>query len=338
MQFSADPVVGGVPVVFTIHNLAFQGVFGREALQALGLGWEVFDPNALEYWGNVSLLKGGVNFSETITTVSPSYAREILTPELGFGFDGALRRRANDLVGILNGIDTDRWNPETDEFAPHFSATNLDGKREAKRVLLEGVGLDAGTAALDRPLIGLISRLTDQKGFDLLGGAREALMRLDASWVMLGSGEAHYEAQWRDLAAAHPDRVATTIGFDERLAHLIEAGSDMFLMPSRFEPCGLNQLYSLRYGTVPIVRATGGLRDTVRDADQPDGNGIVFEGYSPGELVETVQRALARFGDRSGWQALQRVGMTSDPSWDVSARESVKVYERATARASQGRR
>lgn len=338
MHLSGDPVVGGVPVVFTIHNLAFQGVFGREALQPLGLGWEVLDPNALEYWGNISLLKGGVNFSEAITTVSPSYAQEILTPALGFGFDGALRRRAGDLVGIRNGIDTNRWNPETDEFAPHFSATNLDGKREAKRALLEALGLDASAAALDRPLIGLISRLTDQKGFDLIEAALEPLMALDAGWVMLGSGEPHYEGQWRDLAASHPDRVGTTIGFDERLAHLLEAGSDMFLMPSRFEPCGLNQLYSFRYGTVPIVRATGGLRDTVIDAAQPGGNGVVFEDVTPNALVEAVRRALALYGDRTRWQALQRAGMTTDPSWDVSVREYVKVYERAAARASHERR
>lgn len=334
MHLSSDPIVGGVPVLFTIHNLAFQGVFGRDALGTLGLGWEVFNPEALEYWGNISLLKGGVNFSEAITTVSPSYAREILTPELGFGFEGALRRRAADLVGILNGIDTARWNPETDPFTPHFSAQDLDGKRQAKRALLESVGLPADDAALARPLVGLISRLTDQKGFDLIGAALEPLMALDAAWVMLGSGERHYEEQWRELAARRPDRVSATIGFDERLAHQIEAGADMFLMPSRFEPCGLNQLYSLRYGTVPIVRATGGLRDTVVDADQPGGNGIVFEPFSPAELVAAVRRALALFGDRPRWQAVQRTGMAFDPSWDVSAREYVKVYGQLAGRAA----
>jgi starch synthase len=338
MLFSDDPVVGGVPAVFTIHNLAFQGVFGRDLLQALGLGWELFTPDALEYWGNISLLKGGVNFSESITTVSPTYAREILTPELGFGFDGALRRRAADLTGILNGIDTARWDPATDPFTPHYSAADLAGKREAKRALLEVSGLPVDDAALARPLIGLISRLTDQKGFDLIGASLDALMSLDATWVMLGSGERHYEDQWQGLAAAHPDRVATTIGFDERLAHAIEAGADMFLMPSRFEPCGLNQLYSLRYGTVPIVRATGGLRDTVLDAGQPGGNGIVFEGFSPGELVGAVRRALALFRDSAAWQGLQRAGMAVDPSWDVSAREYVKVYERLVDGAGPERR
>ena len=334
MHFSEDPVVGGVPVVFTIHNLAFQGVFGRDALYPLGLGWEVYNPDALEYWGNISLLKGGVNFSEAITTVSPTYAREILTPELGFGFDGTLRRRAADLVGILNGIDTARWDPAADPFAPHFTAEDLDAKRGAKRALLEAVDLPADDASLDRPVVGLISRLTDQKGFDLIGASAEALMALDATWVMLGSGERHYEEQWRALASARPNRVATTIGFDERLAHLIEAGADMFLMPSRFEPCGLNQLYSLRYGTIPIVRATGGLRDTVVDADQPGGNGILFDTPAPGELVAALRRALALYSDSTRWRGLQRAGMAFDPSWDVSAREYVKVYRQLNARVA----
>jgi starch synthase len=185
---------------------------------------------------------------------------------------------------------------------------------------------------MDRPLIGLISRLTDQKGFDLIGAAAESLMSLDASWVMLGSGERHYEDLWRALAARHPDRVSTTIGFDERLAHLIEAGADLFLMPSRFEPCGLNQLYSLRYGTIPIVRATGGLEDSVIDASQPDGNGIKFADSTPGALLAAVTRALDLYRNRPRWQALQRAGMAKDPSWDVSAREYVKVYRYAQAR------
>ena len=332
VHFSQDPIIGGVPTVFTIHNLAFQGVFGRDALAAVGLGWEVFHPDALEYWGNISLLKGGVNFSETITTVSPTYAREILTPELGFGFDGVLRRRAADLVGILNGIDTERWDPARDPFSRHYSAESLEGKRDAKRALLEEVGLGASIEALDRPLIGLISRLTDQKGFDLIGAAAEALMSFDASWVMLGSGDQQYEDLWRLLAVRHPDRVSATIGFDERLAHLIEAGADMFLMPSRFEPCGLNQLYSLRYGTVPIVRATGGLEDSVVDAAEAGGNGIKFADPTPGAVVAAVSRALDLFRDRPKWQALQRAGMATDPSWDVSAREYVKVYRYAEAR------
>ena len=265
MHFATDPILGGVPTVFTIHNLAFQGVFPPSTLAGIGLGWEVLDVQAMEYWGQISYLKGGINFSEKITTVSPRYSKEILQPEIGFGFDGILARRAQDLVGILNGIDTDRWNPARDEFVPaSFTADNLDRKRNAKRALLEAAGLQPNDAALARPVIGLVSRLTDQKGFDLIAAAIEPLMRLDVSWVMLGSGERRYEDLWRAAAATYPGRVSATIGFDERLAHLIEAGSDMFLMPSRFEPCGLNQMYSLRYGTVPIVRATGGLDDTVR--------------------------------------------------------------------------
>ncbi|MDQ3420811.1 MAG: glycogen synthase, partial [Acidobacteriota bacterium] len=327
MLLSNDPVIGGIPAVFTIHNLAFQGVFGRDTVSQLGLGWEVFNPEGLEYWGNISFLKGGVNFSERITTVSPTYAREILTPELGFGFEGVMRRRAADLVGILNGIDTARWNPGADPFvASSYTADDLAGKREAKRALLQEVGLEADEAAMSRPLIGLISRLTDQKGFDLIGTSAGELMALDASWVMLGSGERHYEDLWRTMASRHPDRVSATIGFDERLAHMIEAGADMFLMPSRFEPCGLNQLYSLRYGTVPIVRAIGGLEDTVVDADAPDGNGIKFAEYSRGALVAAVKRALELYADRPRWTTLQRSGMATDPSWDVSAREYVKVY------------
>ena len=182
---------------------------------------------------------------------------------------------------------------------------------------------------MERPLIGLISRLTDQKGFDLIAAVIDSLLAIDATWVVLGSGEPHYEHMWRHAAERHPDRVSATIGFDERLAHLIEAGADMFLMPSRFEPCGLNQLYSLRYGTVPIVRATGGLDDTVVDADEPGGNGIKFADPAPGALLAAVRRAVELFGDRSRWQTMQRTGMASDPSWDVSAREYVKVYRQA---------
>jgi starch synthase len=331
MHLSSDPFVGGVPTVFTIHNLAFQGVFPASNLPALGLGWEVLDVQAIEFWGNVSFLKGGINFSEKITTVSPGYAKEIVRPELGFGFEGVLARRSDDLVGILNGIDTSRWTPSADPFVPaSFNADDLEGKRAAKRALLSDVGLPADDGALERPVIGLISRLTDQKGFDLITAAADDLMSFDATWVMLGSGERRFEDVWRTLAARHPDRVSTTIGFDERLAHLIEAGADMFLMPSRFEPCGLNQLYSLRYGTVPIVRATGGLDDTVTDIEDPshEGTGFKFSDYTPGALVTTVRRALAVFADKTRWKQAQRRGMLRDYSWDASALEYVKLYRR----------
>jgi starch synthase len=324
MLLSPDPIVGGVPAVFTIHNLAFQGVFPSSILPGLGLGWDVMHINALEYWGNVSCLKGGINFSERLTTVSPTYAREILTPALGFGLDGALRRRADDLVGILNGIDVNRWDPSRDSLAGvTYTAEDLSGKAKAKEILLKDVGLKSSPS----PVIGVISRLTDQKGFDLVAAAAGDLMALDATWVMLGSGDAKYENLWRALAARFPQRVSATIGFDERLAHRIEAGADVFLMPSRFEPCGLNQMYSLRYGTVPVVRATGGLADTVRDAAEPDGNGIRFTEYTPAALMGAVQRVLELFRNPRQWKKLQQAGMRGDFSWDASAREYVKVYE-----------
>jgi starch synthase len=338
MALSTDPIVGGVPVVFTIHNLAFQGLFPAPTVETIGLGWSVMDIQAMEYWGQISYLKAGINFSEKITTVSPTYATEITSPELAFGFDGILRRRAGDLVGILNGIDTTRWNPAADEYVPaKFTADDLSGKQIAKRALLDAAGLTPGliastdARAMVRPLIGLVSRLTDQKGFDLIAASADELMSLDASWVMLGSGEPRYEDLWRALAARHPGRVAATIGFDERLAHLIEAGADIFLMPSRFEPCGLNQLYSLRYGTLPVVRATGGLKDTVEDAGPNGrGTGFTFSQYTPGALVDALRRALVAFRNQDLWRTMQRRAMQQDHSWDASAREYVKVYRALT--------
>jgi starch synthase len=328
MLFSPDPIVGGVPVVFTIHNLAFQGIFPTATLDEIGLPRDVLHVEAMEFYGRISYLKAGINFSERITTVSPTYAREILERQNGFGFEGVLTRRSEDLRGILNGIDDARWNPATDPFLPAgYSADNLDGKAEVKRFLLESSGLDITAAGLERPLIGLVSRLTDQKGFDLISAAAEELMTLDAAWVMLGSGDRKYEEQWKTLAARFPDRVSATIGYDERLEHLIEGGADAFLMPSRFEPCGLNQLNSLRYGTLPIVRATGGLNDTVRDrVDGTPATGFRFDDYTPAALVAAVRRALDVYETRATWREMQRAAMAGDFSWDVSAREYVKVY------------
>jgi starch synthase len=255
---------------------------------------------------------------------------------LGFGLDGALRRRADALSGILNGIDVERWSPESDPFSgASYSAADLSGKAAAKRALLRACGLPEDSDALSKPVIGVLSRLTDQKGFDLVAAAAQNLMALDATWVMLGSGDSRYEDLWRTLAARYPRRVSAAIGFDEKLAHQIEAGSDLFLMPSRYEPCGLNQMYSLRYGTVPIVRATGGLADTVTDISHTDGTGIVFTEYSASALVAAIQRALDAFARPAEWQAIQRRGMKMDFSWDASARDYVKVYEGAVAAAPQ---
>ena len=324
--------VSTTPAVFTIHNLAYQGVFDASWLPRLGFGWDLMRIDALEYWGRISYLKAGLMFSRLITTVSPRYAQEIQTPELGFGFDGILRYRSADVVGILNGIDYDEWDPARDPHIPEpYDAHNLSTKRTAKRALLERFSIVADDAAMARPLIGLVSRLVDQKGFDLLASIADELVRLDAAFVLLGSGERRYEDLWLGLAARHPDRVGAKIGFDEPLAHLIEAGADLFLMPSRFEPCGLNQMYSLRYGTVPLVRAVGGLVDTVRNYNPGtgEGTGFSFADYSAQALLNTVQWALEIYRDQATWQRIQREGMMQDLSWDASARQYVKVYERA---------
>ena len=328
-ELASDPIVGGVPSVFTIHNLAFQGLFPPDLLRWIGLGPEWLRVEGLEFWGRISYLKGGITQSRKITTVSPRYAREILTPEFGFGFEGILASRADDVVGILNGIDTDTWNPATDPYLPsHFTEQSVEGKLDVKRALLAEAGLPADDAAITRPTIGLVSRLTDQKGFDLIAAAADRLLAFDAAWVMLGSGDPQYEAFWRALQRRHPDRVSAYIGFNERLAHLIEGGSDLFLMPSRFEPCGLNQMYSLRYGTIPVVRATGGLDDTVQDADEEPrrGTGFKFTEYSPAALATALGRALDAYRNPKRWKTLQQRALRQDHSWDVSAREYVKVY------------
>jgi starch synthase len=335
-----DPIVGGVRTVLTIHNLAFQGMFDPKELTWIGLGADLYNPALLEFYGRASALKGGIVFSDVLTTVSPTYAREILTPDYGFGFDGILRTREADLTGILNGIDTATWDPRADRFLPvHFDAASLDRKAEVKRHLLQQAGLRADDTALRRPLIGIVTRLTHQKGCDLLGAAADRLMSLDASWVMLGSGDAWCENLWRQLAAVFPERVAARVGFDETLAHLIEAGADMFLMPSWYEPCGLNQMYSSRYGTLPIVRATGGLQDTVVDADEAEGepDGFKFLHYTGEALLRAVERALAVFrNEPSRWRTMQQNGMRRDFSWDVSAREYVKVYKGAERQQTRG--
>lgn len=327
--YATHPILGGTPGIFTIHNLAYQGLFAADWLPRLDLGWDQFTIDRLEYWGRISFLKGGINDARTITTVSPRYAAEIQTPELGFGFDGILRERRADLVGILNGIDTEQWDPERDPFLTvPYNAANLGGKAAAKADVLARYHLPVIPA---RPLVGMISRMVDQKGFDLIAALADDLPLLDATFVVLGTGEARYQDVWTRLSAEHPDRIGVRIGFDESLSHLIEAGADVFLMPSRFEPCGLNQMYSLRYGTVPVVRAVGGLADTVTDyaPGRKTSTGFVFEPYTPAALLEALSRALALYSNRQKWEALQATGMKQDHSWDRSAREYVKIYERA---------
>jgi starch synthase len=328
-----DPTLHRTPSLFTIHNIAYQGQFGRDSLGLLGLPWNLGSGDALEYHGDVSYLKGGVLFAEMVSTVSPQYAREIQDPAFGYGFDGIVRGRAADLAGILNGVDYEEWDPARDaHIARRYSAETLEGKQECRRDLLRAFGLGEEP---DLPIVGVISRLVHQKGFDVLAGAWWDVLHRPLRLVVLGSGEAGIEAGLRSLAEKDPSRFAVRFGYDETLAHKVEAGADMILMPSRFEPCGLTQMYSLRYGTVPIVRSTGGLVDTVEpyDAASGAGTGFRFETADGTGLIWALDQALAAYRDRPAWEALMRRGMARDFSWERSAREYLDVYARAMARA-----
>ena len=329
--YADEPKLNRMAAVFTIHNLAYQGAFAPDWLTPLELGPEMLSIDALEFWGQISLLKGGIVFSDVITTVSPTYAREIQTTEYGAGFEGILAARSRDLSGVLNGIDVDRWDPRRDPFLPEpYDERSLEGKDAARRALLELLGPKTTLEGLARPLVGIVSRLVDQKGFDLIAEIEPALPEY-GSFAVLGTGDPRYETMWRDLAAAYPERFAVKIGFDEPLAHLIEGAADVFLMPSRFEPCGLNQMYSMRYGTVPVVRATGGLEDTVTDYNDAavSGTGFKFAVYEAAGLQTAMARARSIFANQNIWKQLQMTGMRQDFSWDRSAGEYVKLYEKA---------
>ena len=323
--------------VFTIHNLAYQGLFPREVVPRLGLPWSAFTIDRGEFWGKFSFLKAGVVDNDYLTTVSPTYRRETLTRAGGSGLEGVLGARARRYVGILNGIDTRAWDPSTDRHLPAtFDADDLAGKARCKRALLERFGLPVGDDALERPLVGMVSRLVPQKGLDLIQAAANDLVEIDATWVFVGTGERRYERMLEALRARYPSRVVAHVGFDEALAHLVEAGADLFLMPSTFEPCGLNQMYSLRYGTVPIVHAVGGLDDTVQPytSRARHANGFKFQEPTAEALVRTVKQAVRLFREKDVWRRLMRAGMAADHSWEISAREYVKVYRRARLTAA----
>jgi starch synthase len=315
--------------VMTIHNLAFQGNFDAALLDRLELPRASFHMDGLEFHGRLSFLKAGIAYADAVTTVSPSYAREIQGEELGCGMDGLLRRRRDALSGILNGIDTAQWDPASDpRIAARYDAHNLEAKAANKTALQARAGLRQDE---DLPLLGMVGRFTSQKGADLIAEAGDELAAMPAQLVLLGKGERALEAALRELAARHPGRVAVQVGFDEDLAHAIEAGADVFLMPSRFEPCGLNQMYSQRYGTPPVVRATGGLADTVQDGE----TGFLFERAESSALAAAVRRAATARGDAARWQAMQRAGMERDFSWRAAARQYADLYSRlATARAT----
>lgn len=323
MNFAGDPTFLGTRCAFTIHNLGYQGNFPAAAFRDLGLPAAAFQVQGLEYWGMVSLMKAGIVWADAITTVSPTHAAEIQTPELGFGMDGILRDRAGKLKGILNGVDYDEWNPQTDpNLAANYSAEDLTGKQTSKVKLLDEMGLENGAAGIKRPLIGIVSRFAEQKGFDLVEDIADWLGEQEISLAVVGSGEERFERVFRQLATDHPDKFALYVGYNNGLAHRIEAGADMFLMPSRYEPCGLNQIYSLRYGTVPIVRATGGLEDTVDET-----TGFKFREYKPEALAATIASAQEAYQEPRAWLARMRRGMAKDFSWDASAREYQRLFQ-----------
>lgn len=326
---------GAVPSVIAIHNLAFQGIFPPEMVQKLNLPPSCFSIDGLEYHGSMSFLKAGLFYANHITTVSPNYAKEIQQEELGFGMQGLLTTRRASLTGILNGIDTDEWNPATDRhLAKQYSSANLTGKAANKEALQSKMGLNIDT---DLPLLGVVSRFTHQKGLDLLLEIAPLLTELPVQLAMLGSGDAQMQKTVRDLAHRYPGKIGAMIGFDEGLSHQIEAGADMFVMPSRFEPCGLNQLYSQRYGTPPIVHATGGLVDSVVDCTPETlkngtASGFAFSGMTAENLFATIQRAVGLYHDQSKWKALCKSCMAIDLSWQSSAEAYREVYLKVLGR------
>lgn len=329
-QYTDDPVLKSLPVVLTIHNLAYQGVFPPTAMRQIGLPDTLFTTDELEFYGKVNFLKGGLIHADYLTTVSRRYAKEILTPEYGCGLEGVLRGRGDRLKGILNGVDYSVWNPETDTLIQrNYSARNLEGKKECKKALLQSFGLSEDR--MEIPLLGSVSRFDPQKGFDLIAEIADDLMKENISLVVLGTGQPQYEKLFQGLAEKYSAQVGVKIGYDDALAHRIEAGADIFLMPSRYEPCGLNQIYSLRYGTVPVVRATGGLDDTVQTflSETRQGTGFKFDLYDPDALLDCIRVALKTFGDSEAWHTVQLNGMAKDFSWKISAAAYVTLYEAA---------
>ncbi len=327
-ELADDPDLGRLGTLLTIHNLGYQGLFPPSELATLGLGPEFFAIDQLEYYGRISLLKGGIRHADLLNTVSATYCREIQTPEMGLGFDGILRDRAAGLFGIVNGIDQDFWNPGTDAALPsRFSPADLRGKARCKRHLQQELGLEVRP---DLPVAALVTRIDPQKGLDLVAEAWPELLARRLQLVLLGSGQRDLMERFAALGAASPGRASVNLTFDDGLARRIYAGSDLFLMPSRYEPCGIGQLIALRYGSVPLVRRTGGLADTVIDlaAGSDKANGFLFDRLTPVDLLGAVDRALALYPRRPTWLRLMRNGMRTDLSWDRSARHYLELYDR----------
>ena len=370
--YKDDPYLRNIASLFTIHNLGYRGIFWYLDMHLTGLGWEYFNPEGIEFHGKINLLKGGIIFSDIINTVSKTYSEEIQTEEYGFGLDGVLRKRKADLYGIINGIEYDEWNPATDKNIPaRYSLNDMKGKALCKRTLQREMGLKER----DSPLIGMITRLASQKGLDILSESIENLMQLDLQIIVLGDGEERYQRILTDISRRYPEKAGIKIGFDNVLAKKIYAGSDFFLMPSRYEPCGLGQLISLRYGTIPIVRKTGGLTDTIIEFNPKSpripippsriplcppllkgdvgglsggkggfkkgrrmgirGNGFLFEEYSAEALLNSVKNALSSYKDKNLWRALVSNAMSSDFSWGASAKKYLDIYGRAINSANE---
>lgn len=331
--YRSDPWISGSASILTIHNMQYQGEFHKSLMDVLGVGWEHFTFLGLERNDQVNLLKGGLYHATLLNTVSAGYAREIQTPDYGWGLDGVVRERSSDLVGILNGVDYDEWNPETDPLIPaNYSVEDLSGKRSCKRMLQERFSLPVSDQL---PVFAMVSRLVKQKGIDILAAAFPRILDLELQFILLGAGEPWSHFYFGGQASARPEKFACMIGYDNRLAHMIEAGADFFLMPSAFEPCGMSQMYSMRYGTIPIVRATGGLDDSVEnfDGERLTGTGFKFWDLTPGALYDTIGWALHTWYNRpDAISALVRNGMNARFSWEESARKYVEIYRRAILR------
>lgn len=330
-KFDKGKTFGGIKTLFTIHNMAYQGIFNRRFMKLLGIAPEFFSDQRLEFFGKISFMKSGILYSDAINTVSRSYAREILTYEYGSGLDGLLNKFKHKLFGIPNGVDYGIWDPAMDKLiARNYGPDSIENKKDCKIDLLKEAGLSVSE---NKPVLGVITRFTYQKGMDILARAIDDIIKLDVAMVILGSGEAYYNRLFRNISARYPDKIYFCQEFNDKLAHKIEAGSDIFLMPSRYEPCGLNQMYSIKYGTVPVVRATGGLDDVVIDfdSDMGKGNGFKFVAAEKDELVSALRRALLVYGNKDLWGKLMRNGMSYDFSWTRSAREYVDLYRRILA-------
>jgi starch synthase len=333
-NYAWDKLFEKTKTVFTIHNIAYQGKFKKESIAKADIKHDSFlNDGVCEYFGEMNLLKTAILTADFLNTVSETYADELLTPEHGAGMEPFLEQRKNNFCGILNGVDYSIWSPEIDQLIPHkYSANDLANKTKNKKALLQRFNL---SYRKDIPIIGIVSRLVEQKGFDLIAEGIDELMELNARWVILGNGLPKYESLINQIVKKHPTKVSAYLGFYDELAHLIEAGADIFLMPSRFEPCGLNQIYSLKYGTVPVVRKTGGLADTVKDWNESvskgDGTGFSFSEYTSAALIDCLNRALKEFENKSTWQKIQLNGMRKNFSWNISALKYLEIYKKLSS-------